>query len=55
VRQELDPANEDVVAQTYVRSHSGGEYVVSTTSLRMGAMADEVAVVLGRYETMVFT
>jgi hypothetical protein len=62
VRQELDPEHEGVVAQTYVKNERG-DYVVNTVSLRAGptvslrggAMADEVAVVLARYETTVFT
>jgi predicted ATPase len=63
VRQELDPEHEHVVAQTYLKNERG-DYVVSTVSLWAGptvslrggaAMADEVAVVLARYETQVFT
>ena len=59
MRQELDPEHEHVVAQTYVKNERG-EYVVSTT--RMGPLvghrahrADELSVVLARYETQVFT
>jgi hypothetical protein len=63
VRQDLDPEHEGVVAHTYVKNERG-DYVVSTVSLRGGptvsprggaVMADEVAVVLARYETQVFT
>jgi hypothetical protein len=59
VRQELDHEHERVVAQTYVKNESG-EYVVSTTRTgphvgHRARMADELAVVLARYETQVFT
>jgi hypothetical protein len=59
VRQELDHEHERVVAQTYVKNDRG-EYVVSTTGtgplVGHGAhVVGEVSVVLGRYETQVFT
>ena len=59
MRQELDPEHERDVAQTYVKNERG-EYVVSTTRTglhvgHMRRMPDELSVVLGRYETQVFT